>query len=443
MEAPKRSPQRSPLGQVLLTVFLDIVGFSILFPLFPAMLDHYVGKEGPGSLVGRLVERLAGLVGGDEYAVIVLFGGVLGSLYSILQFIFSPIWGSISDRIGRRSMLLFTLTGTFVSYIVWIFSGSFLLLVASRLLAGAMAGNISIASAVVADTTSGADRAKGMGLIGMSIGLGFIFGPTIGALAMLGGVDTSVAWDSGLAWNPFSRAALAAAGLALANLLWVAFAFRESLPPERRGLSGAPRGWNPFGRLGTLSAIPGVVRANLIYFLFLTAFAAMEFTLTFLAVERLNYTIAQNTWLFVFIGLTIAVVQGGVVRRVVPLFGEKKIAILGLLLLVPGLVAIGFAQSSALLYVGGFLLAVGDALAMPCFSSMVSRYTPEHSQGLALGTLRSFGSLSRAIGPVLGGLLYWKFGSAAPYWTAALFLFIPILLSLKLPDLPPSAPRRA
>lgn len=435
----QETPRRSPLGQVFLTVFLDIVGFSIVFPLFPDMLEHYLTMEGPDSWVGQLVTRLRDWTGGDEWAVTTLFGGVLGSLYSILQFIFAPIWGGMSDRRGRRSLLLFTIFGVFVSYLLWMFAGSFSILVVARLVGGMMAGNISIASAVIADTTSGADRAKGMGIVGMAIGLGFILGPAIGGYIVLEGIDHSHEWSPGFAWNPFSRAAAAAAAMAALNFVWVLTGFKESLPPEKRGTRGEGRGWNPFSRLGRLSNVPGVVRANLVYFLFLTAFAAMEFTLTFLAVERLGYTPRDNAMLFVFIGLMIALVQGGIVRRVVPKRGEKSVALFGLVLLVPGLIFVGMAHSSFLLYVGCFFLAVGNALCMPCFSAMVSRYCPEDVQGLAMGTLRSFGSLSRAIGPILGGLLYFAFGSSAPYWAAAAFLVIPIGLALGLPALTPSA----
>ena len=130
------------------------------------MLEHYLALEGDASLLGKLVRTLADLVGGDEFAVQVLFGGLLGSLYSGLQFLFAPIWGGISDRRGRRPTLLLTLFGTALSYVIWFFAGNFALLVFARLLGGVMAGNISTASAVAADISKGADRAKHMGILG-------------------------------------------------------------------------------------------------------------------------------------------------------------------------------------------------------------------------------------------------------------------------------------
>jgi MFS family permease len=427
------------LGIVFLTVFLDIAGFSIIFPLFPAMLDHYVSLEGEASLIGRLAAWLQQFAGEDDNAVVTLFGGVLGSVYAVLQFVFAPVWGGLSDRIGRRPTLCLTLTGTLLSYVVWVFAGSFAVLVAARVLGGIMAGNIATAAAVAADVTTGRDRAKGMGIVGMAIGLGFIFGPAIGGVSHLDALDVLDRWPglASLGVNPFSTSALVALGLAAANLLWVLRRFPETLPPERRGArnESVARSLSPFRRLQALR-FPGVVRTNLIYFLHLTAFAAMEFTLTFLAVERFGFTVADNTWMFVYSGLWIAVVQGGVVRRIVPRQGERRVAVLGLCLLVPGFVATGLAGSSLVLYVGLTFLAIGSALTMPSLSALASRYTPPDRQGLAQGTLRSMGSLSRAIGPILGATTYWRLGGAYPYWLGAAFLLLPIAMCFGLPPVP-------
>lgn len=435
-KAAKKSEGRGTLGQVFLIVFLDMIGFSILFPLFPAMLDFYVENEGPNSAIGELAGWLGDRTGDERAAVIALFGGILGSIYSLLQFVFAPIWGGLSDRIGRRPTLLVTLAGTAAGYLMWLFAGTFALLVVSRLIGGIAAGNISTASAVIADTTSGKDRAKGMGILGAGIGLGFIFGPAIGGLASLIDLEASLGWP-GL--TPFSAAAAIALVLAVLNLLWVGAKFKESHPVEKRG-AGADRSWAPFAKLRSLG-IPGVGLANWTYFLYLIAFSAMEFTLTFLAADRFGYGPGQLAWMFVFIGLTIALIQGGVVRRMVPKKGEKRVALYGLALLLPGLVLVGVAMSVPLLYVGLGLMAVGSALAMPTLGALVSRYAPAESQGLVLGSFRSAGALARAVGPVLGGLLYWKFGAASPYLAGAAFLLIPLLLALKLPPLPESEPQ--
>lgn len=435
-----RSKGGSPLPVVLLTVFLDMVGFSILFPIFPRMLDHYLALEGADSAIGGLQRALSGLAGADTNAVQTLFGGLLGSLYSLLQFLFAPVWGGLSDRIGRRPTLLITLTGTTLGYALWIFSGSFWLLVVSRLVSGMCSGNISTASAVIADVTEGKDRARGMGLVGMSIGLGFILGPVLcEAARALAPSDAAVTWQTGLAWNPFSAPALASTLLALVNLVWIALRFRETLAPERRGTSQHARVLDPFAQLRRLR-LPGLARTNHVTFLFLAAFSGMEFTLTFLAAERLGYGPRDNVWMFVFSGLLIAIVQGGIVRRLAPRLGERKLALLGLLVLVPGFAGVAFASASASLYTGLGLMAVGSALAMPCLSALASRYAPADRQGLALGTNRSMMALARVIGPIAASLTYWKFGSTAAYLGAAAVSVLPVFLILGLPPVPTNDP---
>jgi len=451
--------QRSVLGIVFLTVFLDMVGFSVIFPLFPAMLDWYVEREGEASAAGRLVAWLHGLVP-NRFAVVALFGGILGALYSLLQFIAAPLWGRLSDRRGRRGVLLITLCGTALSYVLWFFSGSFALLVVARLVGGAMAGNISIASAATADVLSGRDRARGMGLLGAGIGLGFVIGPAIGGWAA--GLDLTGLWvgasDAGV--NPFSGAAAVAFGLALINLLWAALRFPETNPPTSASRSAAelrqltralsthePRSLNPFGKLRELS-FPGVKALCIAHFVYSCAFGAMEFSLVFLATEHLDYRPLDNAKLFVFIGLTIALVQGGLVRRLVPKLGERKVAGHGLAVTLVGFVTLGvvpFEWAAGLgrgtwLWLGAGLVAVGTSLVMPSFSTLASRYVPDDRQGFALGVFRSLGSLARVVGPLAGGLFYYTLGGWSPYLIGALVLLAPITLARRLPEPPAHAP---
>jgi len=422
------------MGLVFLTALLDIAGFSILFPLFPAMLAHYVDREGPGSPIGQLAAWLAGVVGDDPNAALMvhaLFGGVLGSLYSILQFAFAPVWGALSDRHGRRSTMLITLTGTALAHVLWFFAGSFALLVVARLLGGMMAGNISTVSAVVADTTTPQERSKGMGIMGAAIGVGFVLGPVLGGLTAQ--IDLVHAWPGGeaLGVNPFSAPALVAFALAAFNLAWAAARLPETHPPGQRS-TDLERSANPIA-LFTAVREPGVRRTNLVYFLFGVAFSAIEFTLVFLAVERFAYTPRENAWMFVFVGVLIALVQGGAVRRLAPRLGDRRLALVGLVLVVPGFGLVGGARTQGMLYAGLAAMAVGSAFVMPCLSSLVSRYAPPQRQGLALGTFRSLGALSRSIGPALGGVVYWSLGSAAPYFLGAGFMLLPLGVALGLP----------
>ena len=166
----------------------------------------------------------------------------------------------------------------------------------------------------------------------------------------------------------------------------------------------------------------------------------MEFTLAFFAVQRLGFHEGQNAWMFVFVGLLIAFVQGGLVRRIVPRLGERRVALTGMIITIPGYLLVGATHGVGQLYLGLACLAVGSALVMPCMSSLVSRYAPAHRQGLALGVFRSMGSLARAVGPILGGVLYWRLGSSGPYYVGAGVALIPAAMALRLPAPPPSTP---
>ena len=436
-------PGKGVLLTILLTVFLDLVGFSIIFPLFPDMLEYYLGKEDGGGLVHSLVaslEALSGMGGADaRFAATVLFGGLLGSLYSILQFVFAPIWGALSDRHGRRRILLITVAGTALSYLFWIVANPFWLLVASRFLGGVMAGNLSVATAAVADVTDASSRSKGMGMIGAAFGLGFVVGPSMGALLSL--------WDAGNTFvflpgvNPFSGPAIVAFVLSALNVLLVWRRFPETLHLKVPGdESHAKRPLNP--RL-LVKPIPfqGVNQTNVLYFVFITAFAGMEFTLTFLAKDRFGYTAAQNGFLFLFIGFIIVLVQGGVVRRLAPKYGELRLATIGLLMVLPGLLLVGWCSRQLWMYAGLFLLASGSSLVTPCLTALVSLYTPDDRQGEVLGVFRSLGSLARAIAPLMAALVYWRFGSQWPYYGSAIVLVVPILLVFALPQ--PNAAKAA
>jgi len=420
---------------VFLTVFIDVVGFSIIFPLFPEMLDYYLKLDGKESLIGSLVTWLDKFAGGDTNAVATLFGGVVGSLYGFLQFVFAPIWGAYSDRHGRRPTLIFTLGGIVLANLIWVFAGSFALLVLGRALGGIMAGNISTASAVAADITTGKNRASGMILIGVALGLGFILGPAIGGFAFSWQLVEPGKAVAGLALHPFSGPAIIALAIAGVNWLLVIFLLSESLPPEKREQQLAKRGFNPFAQLKRIN-LPGVARTNLMYFAYWCAFSSVEFTITFLATEKLGFKPMDIAWMFVFIGMSLIFFQGGVARQLIKRVGERRTALAGVCCTLPGFLIIGNATSTEVLYGGLLLMTAGSGMTMPSLNSLVSRYTPGDRQGLSLGVFRSLGSLSRALGPIMGGLLYWKFDSSMPFWVGAAFLVVPFFMALGLPPVP-------
>ncbi len=438
MSTPPLSPKaKSSIKIVFLTLFLDLIGFSIIFPLFPQLAKHYLETDANNYFLQLIFGSIASFtaVGGADVAAIVLFGGALGALYSLLQFVAAPLWGSVSDRIGRKPVLMLSVGFLAVSYGMWFFAGSFTLLILARFIGGIMGGNISTATAVVADVTDAKNRSKGMAFVGIAFALGFIFGPALGGI--------TAQWDLTQTWpelarygvNPFSVPAAIACLLSLYNFFSLWRRFDETLPPEKRGQGVHQRTLNPFKLFAPLP-YAGVNLTNFGHFLFLAAFSGMEFTLTFLAFERLGFSPMDNAYMFIFIGFVLAMVQGGVVRRRAAVVGEKRMAVMGLISVLPGLVIIGLAQSTWAIYAGLFFLAVGSAMVIPCLTSLISLYTPAHEQGRSVGIFRSLGALARVIGPSAAALIYWRYGSAVPYFWGAAFLLLPILLISRLPAPP-------
>lgn len=427
--------RQASLGVIFLTIFIDLLGFTIIFPLFPALLQHYLAVDGNSGLLGWLVARIdafARLAGSHGNYREVLFGGVLGSVYSVLQFLCAPVWGALSDRVGRRHVLLFTVTGTAFSYVLWFFSGSFGLFVLARLIGGGFAGNLSVATAAVADVTTRENRSKGMGLIGVAFGLGFLFGPALGGAAAL--YDPSLHHPRLASWgvNPFSFAALLSLGFSLINLVWIGARFRETLDPAHRDAAATVRIRHPLHELLNLEAGP-VRRTNWAYFVFSLAFTGMEFTLPFLAAERFHYTATSMAWIFVFLGFVLILTQGGIVRRAVPRFGEKKVLLAGVASELAGFLLTGFAPTRFWLYIGLTFLGLGSGLANATFSGLVSLYSRADQQGRMLGVFRSLGSLARGIGPFAACLIYWWQGAHTLYLLGAVVLALPLVLGSALP----------
>jgi ferrochelatase len=437
----KLSPESSRILKLMfLTMFLDLIGFSIIFPMFPAMARHYLNVDSDNAILSWMMGLISNIQsvttstdGAPLMTTIVLFGGLLGALYSLLQFFAAPLWGGISDRIGRKPVLMLSVFGLFTSYIIWIFSGSFTLLIVARIIGGFMSGNLSIASAVVSDVTDEKNRSKGMAVIGIAFALGFVFGPAFGGILSLYNPLTNnpelMAWGI----NPFSAPATLAALLSLINFFLIWKRFPETL--KMGATSHLQRSVNPLKLFRPLP-VAGVNYTNLAYFFFITAFSGMEFTLTFLAVERLGYTSMDNAYMFIFIGLIIGFVQGGYVRRKAHQVGERKMSFQGLIAIIPGLILLAYAQSGWMLYAGLFFLSLGSAMIIPCLTTLVSFYTPKNMQGQSLGIFRSLGALGRVLGPIYASLVYWRYGSVNAYLIGAALIIIPALLVKILPDPP-------
>ena len=433
---------RTGLGVVFLTIFIDLVGFSIIFPLFPDMLDHYLAREaGSGGILTQLIANLPERSENGLNLQTVLFGGILGSLYSMLQFIFAPIWGSLSDKVGRRKVLQYTVFATVVGYAVWIFSGNILMLILSRIIAGVASGNIAVATAAVADITTRENRAKGMALVGVAFGLGFVVGPAIGGIS----ANWSRGWE-GYGLNPFSFPAIISCALAIINLYQIKKRFKETLPRlSNNSVEEAvqTRERYPIFGLFRIASRP-VFLLCLLQLVFYTAFSGMEFTLTFLAKERLNFDAKFNGYMFIVIGVTMILAQGVFVRRLVKPVGEKNLALIGVIFGIIAFILLGTAPDILVkeFFSGDFfmsqfiagLICMSCAIGLisPCISALVSLHSKPDEQGRNLGLLRSAGALARVIGPVLAGSLYFSHSAELTYKAGAVILIIPLLLAVNL-----------
>jgi len=378
---------RAKIGIVFLIVFIDLVGFGIVIPILPL----YAEKYGPSPLV---------------------FGLLMAS-FSIMQFIFAPILGRLSDRVGRRPVLLVSLFGSAVGYVLFGIAGSLAMLFASRIVDGISGGNISTAHAVIADITGPEDRARGMGLIGAAFGLGFIFGPAIGALLV------TVA-----PWMP---------GVAAAVASTTAFVLVLTLLPEtldtsvRREARVHPLN---FQSLARTMAHPLVGLCMLMAFCTIFAFANFETTFAQFAKLRFSFSISTIAWLFVYAGVLGAVVQGGLVGKLSKRFGESRLIVAGTLLsflalgLLPNLTSLGPLMATLA------VLALGQGIAHPSLTSLTSKLAAPDEVGGVMGVFQGMASLARIIGPFWAEVVYGKLGFAWPFRTGSVFMFVASVMAL-------------
>lgn len=423
------------LTAVFLGLLLDLLAFTLLLPLLPGLLQQLGRARDPlYASWQHAVDRFATAIGTppEERYHTVLFGGVIGSLFSGLQFLCTPLTGAASDCLGRRPVLLLCLAGLAASYAVWAASASFAAFLASRVIAGISRGSVSLATAIVADLGSPAAYSRGMAVVGMAFSLAFTLGPTLGA-----------------ALPPDSAPRLALL-LALGDLLFMLCFLPETLPPERRApsltsgvlaaadllsplallrFSAVARGPDPppEDKLGSLR------RLGLVYFLYLFLFSGLEFTLGFLVHQRFGFSSPQQGKMFFFIGLAMAAVQGTYARRIRS--GAETTAVRrAILLLVPAFLLVGWAHSVPVLGLGLLLYAFAAAVVVPCLSAAVADYGSAGQKGTVMGTLRSLGALARALGPLLATTVYWLAGARVCFSLCSSLFLLPFCLLRKLPS---------
>lgn len=374
----------SPLLVVFTTVFIDLIGFGIIIPL-TSLYGRHFGANGVQL-------------------------GVLGASYSLMQFFFAPIWGRLSDRVGRRPILLLSLAGSTLSYIGFGLAPNYICLLATRVFAGIFAANVSTAQAYVADITTPENRARGMGLIGAAFGIGFILGPPLGGIS---------AAKLGL-----KAPGLLAGAICGANLLLAFVRLPESLPRERR-VSAAPRARTPLDleRLGAAFRHPYLWLLLAMFFLLTFAFSNVEQTFALLFEKKFSLDTREaglkTGLILMWVGVVGAIVQGGLINRLVHRFGERKLLIVGIFLFASTIAILPYGPSYRAYYLMMIPLALGSGLVNPSLSSLISRSASATEQGSTLGISQGLGSLARATGPFLG-LLTFTLRPSLPYTIASL-----------------------
>lgn len=405
---------KSPKLILFLTVFMDMMGFSVIFPLFPETLKFYLEKGGDPILDFFINILKSSSVDEDNKYFIVLFGGLVGSIYAILQFVFAPLWGKLSDKYGRKRILEFTSFGSFLGYTLWLFSSSFSLFVLSRVITGTMGGNISVASAAMADLTPEKERARGMGIIGAGIGLGFIFGPPIGGLLSGFHFSEYLPIFQKIPTTVFGLSALLSIFVAFVNLNLVLWVFPETHKANRETTQRA--GHPVFGIFSSKNRyLPSI---SFIYFLFTLGFSGFEFSVNFFFSEALSFSPKQIGLTFLYMGGIVILIQGGVIRRISGKISEKKISLTGSVFLMIGFSMIYLSTSVFMVFSSLFFLSTGSALLNPGLSALASVHSNSDEQGINLGILRGFGSLARAFAPFLFSILYFWSGAKTVFGTS-------------------------
>ena len=363
--------KRSPLLVIFITVFIDLVGFGIVIPVLPFYAE--------GTKFGATPREV----------------GLLFASYSVMQLVFAPVLGKLSDKYGRRPVLLISLLGTSLGFLILGFATTLWMLFLGRIIDGISGGNISTAQAYIADVTTKEDRAKGMGLIGAAFGLGFVFGPAIGGVLSRWGINV-----------PF----LFAGTLAFANAILLYFTLPETVTPDHpaRASAASGRGW---GQLIASLKNPRLGFVMTVYFLSIVAFSIMTAVFSLFMMFRLGYDAFHNGWVFAYVGIISAIIQGGLIGKLVKRFGEPALVIIGSLLFSASLFAtpfIGPAIGLMGILLTGAVSSIGNALNAPSLSSLASKSASAGEQGGVLGAMQSVASLARAVGPSLAAFLIYS-----------------------------------
>jgi DHA1 family tetracycline resistance protein-like MFS transporter len=391
------SKRKTQLILIFLTVFIYLLGFGIIIPILP-ILSRDFGANATET-------------------------GLLMSMYSLMQFMFSPFWGRLSDRFGRKPILLSCLLGEAFSYILFAISRDLPTLFVARMLAGFFGGSISTASAYISDITPADQRSKGMALIGAAFGLGFVFGPAIGGLL--------TEYSKHISTEPFfntSFASYVVSGLCFFTFVFGYFFLTESLTTKAPPRSSKSRFLIIFEKL----KIPIVSHLTIVFFLLSFSMSAMEATLVLYMGEVFSWGIKEVSYGFAYIGVIIVITQGYLIRKFLPKWGERFVLKMGTAAFFVGMALIPMAPNIWLMAVAITLVALGNGMSNPSILGSISNLTDSTEQGSTLGVTQSLSSLGRILGPALGGFAFHKFFIQSPFVLAGFLGFIAFLIVIVL-----------
>ncbi|MHB1312643.1 MAG: MFS transporter [Gemmatimonadaceae bacterium] len=378
---PPRANRRA-LTFIFVTILLDIIGAGIMLPVVPFIVRPYSASA--------------------------LTIGLLAASYSVAQFFAAPMLGALSDRHGRRPVLVLSLFGASIGYALFGIGGALSVFFVSRIIAGFTGGNLTAAQAYIADVSTSDDRAKNFGLVGAAFGLGFILGPTFGGL---------------LAKISLSAPAWASAGVALTTSLFGWFVLPESLAPALRRAHPVHLGdFNPFRLLRKALSTAQLRGLFTAIFLSRVAHMALQTNFAIFALDRFTYTPTQTAVVFTVLGVTSTVMQGFIIRRIAGRFSDRSLLLSGLVINMVGMVLIATVPEGWMLSPAVAVLAIGTGLVTPTQQSMISKAGSPEEQGMLFGANGAVTSLTAIIGPAWAGLIFDHVSYTAPYWSGAVLV---------------------
>ena len=382
--------RKASLSLIFITVFIDLLGFGILIPILPTFSTIELNLS--------------------EFSI-----GLVLAIYSLTQFIFGPILGNLSDRLGRRPLIVGCLFLNAVGYIIFAFTNSFMLLIISRIVAGIGGSSVAVAQAYIADVTSKEDRSKGMGMIGVAFGLGFVFGPIIGGFLSKYGYEVT---------------GFASAAFSFIAFLFTIFFLPESLKKIIDKVEIKTRKLIDLPAIKLLFKNHKLATLIIMYFILIFSIANIYGTFALIGYKRYHFTDMQIGIMYGIIGIVSAIVQGGLLRVLTKYMDDKIIVIAGSFLLILGLAMVPYAGNMTGLIVVIVILALGSGSLQPTMLSMISKNSSESEQGFTLGVNQSFSAFARVLGPLWGGFAFEYIGYQYPFLTGAVFTSIIFITSL-------------